>query len=75
MYAQAGALLTYSVNDLDLYRQAAVYADRILRGAKPAEMPVEQPSRYELIVNVKTAKAIGITIPASLRLRADEVIE
>ena len=75
LYAQAGALLTYSVNELDLYRQAAVYADRILRGAKPADTPIEQPSRYELIVNMKTAKAIGITIPASLRLRADEVIE
>jgi putative ABC transport system substrate-binding protein len=74
-YARAGALLTYSVNQIDLYRQAAVYADRILRGAKPAEMPVEQPSRYELIVNLKTAKAIGITVPQSVLLRADEVIE
>jgi putative tryptophan/tyrosine transport system substrate-binding protein len=74
-YAVAGSLMSYSVNFDDLFRQAAVYVDRILRGANAAEMPVEQPSRYELIVNQKTARAIGITMPRGLLLRADEVIE
>lgn len=74
-YAVAGGLMSYSVNFDDLYRQAAVYVDRILRGAKPAEMPVEQPSRYELIVNLKTARALGVTVPQALLLRADEVIQ
>lgn len=74
-YAESGSLMSYSVNFDDLYRQAAVYVDRILRGANPAETPVEQPSRYELIVNVKTARALGVAIPQTLLLRADEVIE
>jgi putative ABC transport system substrate-binding protein len=74
-YAAAGSLMSYSVNFEDLFRQAAVYVDRILRGANPAEMPVEQPSRYELIVNLKTARALGIDVPRALLLRADEVIE
>ncbi len=74
-YADGGALLSYSVNTDDLFRQGAVYVDRILRGAKAAETPVEQPSRYELIVNLKTARALGIEVPRALRLRADEVIE
>jgi putative ABC transport system substrate-binding protein len=74
-YTEAGSVMSYSVNFDDLFRQAAVYVDRILRGAKPAEMPVEQPSRYELIVNQKTAKAIGVRIPRSLLLRADAVIQ
>lgn len=74
-YAEGGALLSYSVNPDDLFRQAAVYADRILRGANPAETPVEQPSRYELILNLKTARVLGIEVPRTLRLRADEVIE
>ena len=74
-YAAAGSLMSYSVNFDDLFRQAAVYVDRILRGANPAETPVEQPSRYELIVNLKTARALGIEVPRALRLRADEVIE
>jgi putative ABC transport system substrate-binding protein len=74
-YALAGGLMSYAVNFDDLFRQAAVYVDRILRGANPAEMPVEQPSRYELILNLKTARTLGIEVPRSLRLRADEVIE
>jgi putative ABC transport system substrate-binding protein len=68
-------VLSYSVNFDDLFRQAAVYVDRILRGANPAEMPVEQPSRYELIINLKTTRALGIDVPRALLLRADEVIE
>jgi putative ABC transport system substrate-binding protein len=74
-YSQSGSVLSYSVNFDDLFRQAAVYVDRILRGANPAEMPVEQPSRYELIINLKTTRALGIDVPRALLLRADEVIE
>ncbi len=74
-YTEAGSLFSYSVNMDEVFRMAAVYVDRILRGAKPAEMPIEQPSRYELVINLKTAKAIGLTIPKSVLLRADEVIE
>lgn len=74
-YAQAGALLNYSVNFDDLFRQAAVYANRILRGANPAETPIEQPSRYELILNLKTARALGVDVPRALLLRAEEVIQ
>jgi putative tryptophan/tyrosine transport system substrate-binding protein len=71
----AGSLMSYSVNFDDLFRQAAVYVDRMLRGANPAETPVERPSRYELIINLKTARALGIEVPRALLLRADEVIE
>jgi ABC-type uncharacterized transport system substrate-binding protein len=74
-FAQAGLLMSYGPNLPDLYRRAATYVDKILRGATPAELPVEQPSRFELIINQKTAKAIGVTIPQSLLLRADEVIQ
>jgi putative tryptophan/tyrosine transport system substrate-binding protein len=73
--AEAGGLIAYSANQNDLYRRAAYYVDRILKGTKPAELPVEQPTRYELIVNLKAAKALGITMPATLLARADEVIE
>jgi putative ABC transport system substrate-binding protein len=72
---EAGLLLSYSTAQDDVWRLTADYADRILRGAKPAETPVEQPSRYELFVNLNTARAIGVTIPQSLLLRADEVIQ
>jgi putative ABC transport system substrate-binding protein len=75
LYAKSGGLMSYSVNFDDLFRQAAVFVDRILRGANPAETPVEQPSRYELILNAKTARALGIEVPRALLLRADEVIE
>ena len=73
-YAAAGSLMSYSVNFDDLFRQAAVYVDRILRGANPAETPVEQPTRYELIINLKTARALNVEVPRALLLRADEVI-
>ena len=74
-YVVAGSLMSYAVNFDDLFRQAAVYVDRILRGANPAETPVDQPARYELILNQKTARAIGVELPRALLLRADEVIE
>jgi putative ABC transport system substrate-binding protein len=74
-YAQAGLLLSYGPNLLDLYRRAASYVDRILKGAKPADLPVEQPAKFEFVINLKTAKALGISIPQSMLLRADEVIQ
>jgi putative ABC transport system substrate-binding protein len=74
-YARAGGLISYGNNPADQYRQAATYIDRILRGAKPADLPVQTSVKYELIVNLKTAKAMGLPIPESLLLRADEVIE
>ncbi|HKE42083.1 MAG TPA: ABC transporter substrate-binding protein [Casimicrobiaceae bacterium] len=74
-YAHAGALMTYGPNLNDLYLRAASYVDKILRGAKPADLPVEQPSRFELTVNLKTAKALGVNLPHSLQLLAAEVID
>ena len=74
-YVAAGGLVSYGADRIDLFRQAAGYVDRILKGEKPADLPVQAPTKYETVLNLKAAKALGLTVPQSILLRADEVIE
>jgi putative tryptophan/tyrosine transport system substrate-binding protein len=75
LFANSGGLISYGPDSIDPYRRAAGYIDRILKGEKPTDLPVQEPTKYELVINLKTAKPLGLTVPQSILLRADEVIE
>jgi putative ABC transport system substrate-binding protein len=74
-YVEAGGLMSYAANFADLHKRAAILVDKILKGARPAELPIQQPTTFDLVISLRTAKALGLTIPPSLLLRADQVIE
>jgi len=75
LFIEPGGLMSYGVNVSEMQRRAAVYVDKILKGAQPADLPVEQPTKFDLVINLKSAKVLGLTVPQSLLLRADEVIQ
>jgi putative tryptophan/tyrosine transport system substrate-binding protein len=75
VFAESGGLVSYGVNLADQFRQAAIYVDRILKGTKPADLPIQQPTKFELVINLKTAKALGLTVPLIMQMTADEVFE
>ena len=74
-FADAGGLMSYGPNQADYYKRVPVYIDKILKGAKPADLPIEQPTKFDLVINLKTAKTLGLTVPQSLLVRADELIQ
>jgi ABC-type uncharacterized transport system substrate-binding protein len=75
LYVEVGGLASYSADDIDIWRRSAAFVDKILKGAKPADLPVEQPTKFELVMNLKAARSIGLTIPQHVLTRADEVVQ